>query len=52
MRKELRIKFKNEEGVDGGGLVREFFDLLVSEITDTKNKLFIDTGTYFRPYSR
>lgn len=34
MRKELRIKFKNEEGVDGGGLVREFFDMFITEITD------------------
>lgn len=34
LRKQLKIKFKNEEGVDSGGIKKEFFQLLSEEIQD------------------
>jgi len=32
LRKKLRIKFKNEEGVDAGGVIKEFFQLVSEEL--------------------
>ena len=32
MKKELKVVFANEEGIDQGGVKREFFQLLVEEL--------------------
>lgn len=59
--RKLKIKFKNEEGIDAGGLTREWFMEISKEVFDTKLPLFIisesDRSTlslnplYCRPYS-
>ena len=36
LRKELRIAFDGEEGIDEGGVKKEWFSLLVREIFDPK----------------
>jgi ubiquitin-protein ligase E3 A len=35
LRKQLRIEFKEEEGIDEGGLQKEFFQLLIEKLFDT-----------------
>lgn len=41
LRKQLRIQFVGEEGIDEGGLQKEFFQLAVREILDPKYGMFI-----------
>ena len=36
LKKQLKIQFVGEEGVDEGGVQKEFFQLLVREIMDPK----------------
>ena len=36
LRKQLRIEFNGEEGVDEGGLQKEFFQLLVERLFDPR----------------
>ena len=40
LKKPLKIHFVNEEGVDGGGLQKEFFQLIVKELFDLKFGMF------------
>ncbi|KAE8323014.1 hypothetical protein BDV39DRAFT_182956 [Aspergillus sergii] len=54
IKKGLRIEFVGEEGVDAGGLRKEWFLLLVREIFDPHHGLFIydedSQFCYFNPY--
>ena len=36
LKKQLQIKFVNEEGIDEGGVQKEFFQLAMHELTDPK----------------
>ena len=40
LRKPLRVVFSGEEGLDGGGLRKEFFQLLVEEIFNPSRGMF------------
>lgn len=40
LKKRLIIEFKNEEGIDAGGLTREFYNELVKDIFKTERGLF------------
>ncbi|PGH19174.1 hypothetical protein AJ80_04143 [Polytolypa hystricis UAMH7299] len=54
IKKGLRIEFLGEEGVDAGGLRKEWFLLLVREVFDPLHGLFIydedSQYCYFNPY--
>ncbi|KAJ5403560.1 hypothetical protein N7509_003431 [Penicillium cosmopolitanum] len=54
IKKGLRIEFLGEEGVDAGGLRKEWFLLLVREVFDPDHGLFIydedSQYCYFNPY--
>ncbi|GIC94053.1 HECT-type E3 ubiquitin-protein ligase [Aspergillus udagawae] len=54
IKKGLRIEFVGEEGVDAGGLRKEWFLLLVREIFDPHHGLFLydedSQFCYFNPY--
>ncbi|PLB46704.1 hypothetical protein P170DRAFT_477579 [Aspergillus steynii IBT 23096] len=54
IKKGLRIEFVGEEGVDAGGLRKEWFLLLVREVFDPHHGLFIydedSQYCYFNPY--
>ncbi|EHY53349.1 putative E3 ubiquitin-protein ligase [Exophiala dermatitidis] len=54
IKKGLRIDFQGEEGIDAGGIRKEWFLLLVREIFDPNHGLFVyddDSGyCYFNPY--
>jgi len=51
MRGRLHITFRNEEGVDAGGLSREFFGILAKEMFNPNYALFTSTedGCTFQP---
>eukprot|EP00981_Chlorochromonas_danica_P007094 scaffold1551_cov164-Ochromonas_danica.AAC.22 len=51
MRGRLQINFYNEEGVDAGGLTREWYTILSREIFNPNYALFMATadGTTFQP---
>lgn len=51
MRGRLHVTFHNEEGVDAGGLTREFFGILGKEIFNPNYALFTSTedGATFQP---
>jgi len=51
MRSRLHISFRNEEGVDAGGLSREFFGILAKEMFNPNYALFTSTedGCTFQP---
>jgi len=40
MRRPLKVKFQNEEGIDEGGVQREFFKLLMQQLFDTNFGMF------------
>ncbi|KAG2213365.1 hypothetical protein INT47_009038 [Mucor saturninus] len=40
LKKQLRVQFLGEEGVDEGGVQKEFFQLIVREIFDSKYGMF------------
>lgn len=49
-RKQLRVKFAGEQGVDSGGLKKEFFQLIVKQIFDPAYSMFSyseETRTYW-----
>lgn len=49
-RKELKVKFIGEQGVDSGGLRKEFFQLIIKKIFDPAYSMFIyneETRTYW-----
>ncbi|KAJ5085990.1 hypothetical protein N7532_010761, partial [Penicillium argentinense] len=54
IKKGLRIEFLGEEGIDAGGLRKEWFLLLVREVFDPHHGLFIydedSQYCYFNPY--
>jgi E3 ubiquitin-protein ligase HECTD2 len=54
LKKGLRIDFQGEEGIDAGGLRKEWFLLLVREIFDPNHGLFIydddSQYCYFNPF--
>lgn len=37
LRKQLRVEFKDEEGIDEGGVQKEFFQLLTEKLFDPMN---------------
>ena len=51
MRGRLNVTFRNEEGVDAGGLSREFFGILAKEMFNPNYALFVSTedGITFQP---
>ena len=51
MRGRLNVTFRNEEGVDAGGLSREFFGILAKEMFNPNYALFTSTedGCTFQP---
>mmetsp|Transcript_4030 Transcript_4030/g.9096 ORF Transcript_4030/g.9096 Transcript_4030/m.9096 type:complete len:1153 (-) Transcript_4030:125-3583(-) len=42
IRKRLRVSFKGEEGIDAGGVTKEFFQLLSEELFDVQSGLWSD----------
>ena len=53
MRKRINIVFSEEEGMDAGGLTREWYTILAREIFDERIALFTSIGSSvtFQPYS-
>ncbi|GAP92360.1 putative HECT-domain-containing protein [Rosellinia necatrix] len=55
IKKALRIEFQGEEGVDGGGLRKEWFLLLVREVFNPDHGLFVydedSQFCYFNPHT-
>jgi E3 ubiquitin-protein ligase HUWE1 len=51
LRGRLDIKFKGEEGIDAGGLTREWFEILAREMFNANYALFVETedGATFQP---
>ncbi len=51
MRGKLNVKFQGEEGIDAGGVTREWFSILAKEIFNENYALFIaaSDGTTFQP---
>ena len=47
LKKPLKILFKNEPGVDEGGVQREFFELIIQELFDEKRGLFTNNKDVF-----
>lgn len=40
LRKQLRVSFVGEEGIDEGGVQKEFFQIIIKEILDEKYDMF------------
>lgn len=40
LKKQLRVQFENEDGIDAGGVKKEFFQLIVREIFDPKYGMY------------
>ena len=52
-KKPLRVHFKGEEGIDEGGVRKEFFQLLIKQIFDPEFGMFEETSNHyqwFRPH--
>jgi hypothetical protein len=47
LKKPLKVAFKNEPGVDEGGVQREFFQLLVDKLFDPDPEFFIANGQFY-----
>lgn len=45
LRKQIKITFKNEEGIDSGGIRKEFFQLLSEELQDDTSLFTIKNNT-------
>ena len=45
LRKSLRVKFAGEEGIDEGGVRREFFQVLMRQLVDPEIGMFCQAGT-------
>ncbi|KAF9431462.1 putative E3 ubiquitin-protein ligase HTD2 [Entomortierella beljakovae] len=41
LKKQLKVKFENEEGIDEGGVQKEFFQLAMRELIDPKYGMFV-----------
>ncbi|OAF68335.1 hypothetical protein A3Q56_03921 [Intoshia linei] len=51
LRRPLRIQFNNEEGIDEGGVLKEFFMLLIEELMDQKYGMFQEYNSGLRWFS-
>jgi len=40
LRQKIKVKFANENGIDGGGLTREYFTIIIEELFDPRTGLF------------
>ncbi|KAJ3414577.1 putative E3 ubiquitin-protein ligase HTD2 [Chytridiales sp. JEL 0842] len=40
LKKQLRVSFAGEEGIDEGGIQKEFFEIVIKEIFDEKHGMF------------
>jgi E3 ubiquitin-protein ligase HUWE1 len=51
LRGDLRVNFHGEEGIDGGGLTREWYQILAREIFNQNYALFSisSTGNTYQP---
>ncbi|KER27893.1 hypothetical protein T265_05172 [Opisthorchis viverrini] len=50
LKKQLRVEFEGEQGVDEGGLSREFFQLIIEKVFDPVYGMFVandELGTYW-----
>lgn len=52
LKKPLKVVFKNEPGVDEGGLQREFFQLIVAELLDPAKEVFTTVNNEFYWFNR
>jgi len=41
-KKELKVKFENEEGIDEGGVKKEFFQLIFEQLLDPQFGMFVE----------
>lgn len=46
LRKPLRVSFKGEQGIDEGGVKKEFFMLLIKELFDPNYGMFTYNEVY------
>ena len=46
LKKPLKVVFKDEPGVDEGGVQREFFEIIVKELLDPNRGIFISNGEF------
>lgn len=44
LRGRMTVQFQGEEGIDAGGLTREWYDILAKEIFNADYALFINTA--------
>lgn len=44
LHKQLKVRFVGEDGVDEGGVQKEFFQLIMKEVLDVKYGMFINIG--------
>lgn len=55
LRKQLRVCFDNEEGIDVGGVMKEFFQLFTQELVKDKASLFVfpkdESCRWFNPFN-
>jgi len=40
LRQKIKVKFANENGIDGGGLTREYLTIIIKELFDPRSGLF------------
>lgn len=55
VKKSLKVEFINEQGIDGGGLKKEWFILISKELFDPRRGLFVydnEAGVAFFPISK
>ena len=52
LKKPLKVVFKDEPGVDEGGVQREFFQLIVSELLDPTKEIFKTLNNEFYWFNR
>ena len=52
LKKPLKVVFKDEPGVDEGGVQREFFQLIVSELLDPTREIFTTLNNEFYWFNR
>lgn len=52
LKKPLKVIFKDEPGVDEGGVQREFFQIIVSELLDPNKEIFTTVNNEFYWFNR
>jgi ubiquitin-protein ligase E3 A len=50
LRKPLRVKFVGEQGIDEGGVRKEFFHLLIEELFNPNYAMFLPKNVIFRKF--